>query len=201
MPVKLHHVRPVFLIVGLVVLGIAITVMVRQTFTREVPPVETPKHTSDKALFALTSPVVKDGVLPNVYTCFDKAINPPLSIKNAPSNTKEFALVLRDSGSNEGNKTHWVLWDIPPATTLISEGLTPQGSTQGTTDTQKTSYDAPCPSPDKQEGRYVFELYALNESINLDTAATKDSLIAAINGKVIAKVQLPVTVVAPQTQN
>ncbi len=186
-----RHIRPVLLFVGLIILGLALSVMIKETFSKNVPAVETPQVVPAAAPFKLSSPAFEDtGVIPNSYTCTPEPKTPPLSITSAPGNTKEFALVMRDTSTEAGDKAHWVVWGIPASTTVIPESTLPQGAVQGINDDKTASYLIPCPTAETGEHTYVFDLYALSDTIRLDPAASKDGLIAAINGKVIAKVQL-----------
>lgn len=50
------------------------------------------------------------------------------------------------------------------------------------------SYTGPCP-PDK-EHRYVFTLYALDASLPLQEGASKDEVLAALKGHVLAQATL-----------
>lgn len=186
-----RHIRPFLLIVGLIILGLAISVMIKQTFSKNVPAVETPQQAPAAAPFKLSSPVFKNlENIPIGYTCTTEPKTPPLVIENAPGNTKEFAIVMRDTSTEEGDKAHWVVWGIPASTTVIAENTLPQGTVQGTNDDKTASYLIPCPTTETGEHIYTFDLYALSDTIRLDASASKDGLIAAINGKVIAKVQL-----------
>src|SRR5690349_10070412 len=94
---KVHHVRLPLTVLGLVILAVALAIMMRQTFKREVPAVETPSQTTSNAIFKLSSPVFDaDGAIPVTFTCNGDNINPPLSIENPPNNTKAFALIVHD---------------------------------------------------------------------------------------------------------
>lgn len=114
------HFRLPLLIFGLIILGITLLVMVRQTFNREVPPVETVEQVSTNAPFKLTSPVFDaNGPIPDKYTCKGENISPPLSIHNPPSNTKDFVLIMHDADSPERPTTQWLVWNVPINTPLI----------------------------------------------------------------------------------
>ena len=44
--------------------------------------------------------------------------------------------------------------------------------------------------------QYAFELYALNDTLSLDSSTKRDGVISAMNGKVISRTQLVGTVTA-----
>lgn len=195
-----RHLRPVLLVMGLIILGFALSIMMRETFSKNVPAVEAPTEAPKAAPFQLTSSAFKNlGTIPAAYTCSTEAKTPPLTIMNAPSNTKEFALVMRDTNSEPENKAHWVVWGIPATTTAIAEGTLPNGTVQGVNDESNT-YLSPCPPLDTGEHTYVFELYALSDTISLEPTTTRDGLAAAINGKVISRTQLSGKVAAQADQ-
>jgi Raf kinase inhibitor-like YbhB/YbcL family protein len=90
----------------------------------------------------------------------------------------------------ERNFDHWVLFDIPPATLGISEG----GSigTKGANGRGAPAYAGPCPPPQyaPSEHRYFFRLYALDTMLNLPEGATKQQVLEAMEGHVIAQAEL-----------
>lgn len=186
-----RHLRPVLLIIGLIILGVALSVMIKETFSKNVPAVETPPEISKAAPFRLTSPAfVNLTTIPDTYACSPEVKTPPLTISSAPQNTKEFALIMRDTSTENSDKAHWVVWGIPASTDAIDENRLPDGATQGINDDKTNTYLVPCPIAGTGEHTYVYELFALSDTIRLDPNTTEDGLTAAINGKVIARAQL-----------
>lgn len=173
----------------------------RQTFSRGVPPMVSPVQVAPAEPFKISSPAVTaENTLPANYTCSDTALNPPLNIENAPDNTKEFVLILHDLDGESGKVTNWVIWNISNKTPTILENTIPEGAVVGTNDSGKTNYIAPCvPAGDAKTHRYTYDLYAIDEPLNLESTSTKDRVIAAMNGRVIAKAQVTVNV-PPQKQ-
>ncbi len=141
----------------------------------------------------LTSSAFKEGgIIPSVYTCEGKGINPPLEISHVPPNAKSLVLLADDpdvpkSRRPDGMYDHWVIFNLPPATRHIAENGTPPGllgkSTNG-----KNEYVGPCP-PDR-EHRYFFKLYALDTMLALQPGATKKEVEKAMQGHIIAQCQL-----------
>lgn len=182
------------IIIGLAILTIAIGLMIRQTFTREVPSTITANNTATTNQLQLSTPSTSDnGTLPITYSCRGANINPQLTIANVPPSTKELVLVMRqDEASQSDSKIHWTAWNIPPDTTTISENDTTPTFVQGVTDFGKSGYEGPCPMTKTGTHSYIFELFALNDQVNLDANASNDMLINAMNGKVVTKTQLTV---------
>lgn len=97
-------------------------------------------------------------LIPKKYTCEGQNTNPPLTIQNIPQNTKSIAIIMDDPDAVEGIFDHWIVWNIPPQTTEISENYI-QG-TQGINTAEENGYHGPCP-PRGKPHRYFFKVYAL----------------------------------------
>ena len=141
----------------------------------------------------LTSPAFSEGgKIPAKFTCEGEDINPELDISGVPPGTKTLVLLMDDPDvpafiRKEQMWDHWVLFNIPPATTKIPEHAkslgTPGRNTSGT-----AAYQGPCP-PDR-EHRYFFKLYALDTTLHLPQGASKADVENAIEGHILAKTQL-----------
>jgi hypothetical protein len=85
---------------------------------------------------------------------------------------------------------HWVLFDLPPDTTEIVEGMValPPGTKSGLNDWKRTGYGGPCPPIGRH--RYFFKLYALDARLEGLSAATKVDVVAAMQGHVLAEAQI-----------
>lgn len=89
---------------------------------------------------------------------------------------------------------HWVLYNLPPQTRDLPEGLPkqdqlPDAPRQGINDFDKIGYGGPCP-PGKSPHRYVFSLYAVDSKLNLPASATRKQLEKASQGHVLAHGEL-----------
>jgi hypothetical protein len=145
--------------------------------------------------FELTTSAFKQKeTIPREYTCDGSDISVPLSWKGAPANAKGFALIADDPDAPRGTWVHWVLYDILANLRELPAGLRhgdslPNGAKQGKNDFGKTGYGGPCPPPGPAH-RYYFKLYALNEMTGLKPKATKQQLLDAMKGHVLAETQL-----------
>lgn len=197
MGMQIKHFRPPLLVFGLVILAATLVIMLKQTFRREVPSVESAVQTVQGAPFTLSSPAFDEGgTIPAIYTCNGANINPPLRIENIPGNAKEFVLIMHDSDAPSGDWVHWVVWNIPIDTSAVLEHSLPLGAKQGTTDFGNTGYSGPCPANGTGTHHYQFDLYALNDTLTLDPSTKRAGVISAMNGKVITRTQLTGTVIA-----
>jgi Raf kinase inhibitor-like YbhB/YbcL family protein len=131
------------------------------------------------------------GAMPATYTCDGQNISPELSWNSGPAGTQSFALIVTDRDSPFGYAfVHWLVYDLPPDTRELHEGVGNQsqladGALQGTTDFDKIGYGGPCP-PGKSTHRYAFSLYALDTKLNLPTGAAEKQVVKAMKGHVVA---------------
>jgi len=145
--------------------------------------------------FQITSAAFKHGEsVPKKYTCDGANASPPLAWKEPPAGTKSFAVVCEDPDAPAGTWVHWVLYGLPAAASGLPEGVTPtptlpDGSRQGTNDFKKTGYGGPCPPPGTPH-QYYFRLYALDTAPTLAPGATKQQLLHAVEGHVIAQAEV-----------
>ncbi|MCL5017270.1 MAG: YbhB/YbcL family Raf kinase inhibitor-like protein [Patescibacteria group bacterium] len=136
----------------------------------------------------IESPAFKNnGMIPSKYTCDGNNINPQLNIFNVPETAKSLALIVEDPDAQIGTFTHWIVWNIDPATKEISENSN-AGGAEGKNDFKRSSYDGPCPNSGTH--RYVFKLFALDTTLTLPANSDKKSLEAAMNGHVISSVDV-----------
>ena len=144
-----------------------------------------------KNIMQLTSSDFQNnGPIPQKFSCEGQGINPELNISGVPAAAKSLAFILHDPDAPiAGGFTHWVLFDIAPTTTKIAENSVPAGAKQGKNGTGKNVYIGMCPPSGTHH--YHFMLYALDKSLDLKAASTtKDSLLQAIQGHVVAETEL-----------
>jgi len=146
------------------------------------------------AAFSLTSPAfANDAAIPSKYTCDAGQQNPSpaLTWKDAPAGTKSFALVLHDPDAPlQGGFTHWVLFDIPAATTSLPEGFQPGSvGVSGNSGFRRAGYGGPCPPSGTHH--YHFTLTALDvPTLGLQQGATKADVEKAMQGHVLGTAEL-----------
>jgi hypothetical protein len=145
---------------------------------------------------ALSSAAFRDGGdMPDRATCDGDNISPPLSFEHAPENVVSFALLMDDPDIPASIKAargieefvHWVVYNMPPDTTGIPEGVAPPG-VLGANTAGKNAYTGPCP-PDR-EHRYFFRLFALDALLPLSSGATKAEVLSAMEGHIVASAEL-----------
>lgn len=139
------------------------------------------------APFILSSTAFADGgEIPRKYTCDGPDRSPPLSWVGAPTGTAAFAIVVDDPDAN--GWVHWVAFDIPGATTVLTEGASGTGGfNEGGTTWGSLGWRGPCPPSGTH--RYAFELFALDRALGLG-GATADELRRAMKGHVLGSAKL-----------
>jgi Raf kinase inhibitor-like YbhB/YbcL family protein len=118
-------------------------------------------------------------------------VQPAFRFSNAPASTVAYAIIMHDVDvalqGNTGDVLHWMAWNIPASANGIPEGSLPPGSVQGNNLMGQPSYFGPGAPAGPRYHHYVFELYALNATLDLPATATRDDLLKAMQGKVVAK--------------
>jgi Raf kinase inhibitor-like YbhB/YbcL family protein len=143
---------------------------------------------AEKARMKITSSAFQEGGnIPSKFTCDGSDTSPALQITGVPSEAKSLVLIADDPDAPGGLFTHWLIWNIPPQTNSIAEGITPKG-VHGTNDFGKPGYKGPCPPPGTH--RYSFKIFALDRELELRALAKRSQVDAAMKGHVIAQGEL-----------
>ena len=142
----------------------------------------------------LTSTSWEDGGVIPAKHAGRMGLSPALSWTNAPQGTVEFALVMNDpepvvpAGSVSGDILHWMVVKIPATATSLAEGA---GAAQSTTlpagARQIQTYRGPGAPAAGPMHHYTLTLYALNAPLELAENANRAAVVAAMEGKVLAR--------------
>ncbi|MFH0936243.1 MAG: YbhB/YbcL family Raf kinase inhibitor-like protein [Candidatus Woesearchaeota archaeon] len=139
-----------------------------------------------------SSVFINEDFIPKKYTCDGLNISPPLEFSNIPSNTKSIALICDDPDAPMGVWIHWVLFDLPIIKKLSEniprDKILNNGAKHGINSGKRIGYDGPCPPSGTH--RYFFKVYALDTKLNLEPGITKEQLINAMEGHILAQGQL-----------
>ncbi len=134
-----------------------------------------------------------EDMIPAKYTCDGQNISPQLAWNGAPEGTKSFALICDDPDAPAGTWVHWVIFDIPANVNSFPEKVAKQEEIaglgkNGKNTSQRYGYDGPCPPSGTH--RYFFKLYALDTMLNLNAGLSKEELLKAMKGHVMAEAQV-----------
>ena len=144
------------------------------------------------AMLTVTSTSFADGAeIPAKYTG-GQGVSPQLSWSGAPAGAASFVLIMHDvdvavpAGSLNNDITHWVVWNIPASTTSIPEGG-PVPSSAHQTSMRGPQYMGPAPPPGHPYHHYIFQVYALNATLDVPAGATRADVEKAMDGKILAR--------------
>jgi Raf kinase inhibitor-like YbhB/YbcL family protein len=143
----------------------------------------------------ITSPAFKNNeFIPSKYTCQGEDVSPALAWSKAPAGTKDFVLIVDDPDAPMGDWVHWLVYNILTPSNSLQENifnLTGENLpyAQGKTSFGTIGYGGPCPPPGKVH-HYLFKIYALDTALNLPPGLSKQQLLKAIEGHVLAQAQL-----------
>jgi Raf kinase inhibitor-like YbhB/YbcL family protein len=126
--------------------------------------------------------------IPAKYSCIGKNISPALTWSDPPAGTQSFALIVDDPDAPMGTWVHWVLYNIPSTTTSLEESAATSAVAVGKNSSGNMRYDGPCPPSGTH--RYYFKLYALDVTLDLSPGASKEQLLTAMKGHILAQGEL-----------
>ena len=152
--------------------------------------------------------------IPRKYSCTHEDISVPISWGDVPDGTVSLALLVESNQAPGALWVHWLLWGIPPDVRALPEAVpnAPDApdigpnAIQGTNNKNEIGWTGPCPVPvvvdagvmkgrsaylpsavhDHSVSQYYFKLYALDFELQLDSGATKETFLKAIDGHVLA---------------
>jgi hypothetical protein len=81
--------------------------------------------------------------IPTQYTCDGKDVSPPLSWTGLPAATKGVALVCDDPDAPAGVWVHWVVYNLPPSSSGLPEGVPPRDEIAGAVFRGRTTFARP----------------------------------------------------------
>ncbi len=124
----------------------------------------------------IVSPAFKFGSrIPRKHTQEGENVSPALEWTDIPEETRALAVICHDPDAplvKDGGYgyVHWVLYNIPPSVTGLSEGFT--GYTSGVNDKNTQGYIGPMPPKGHGTHQYYFWILALSENINFEPGLT-----------------------------
>jgi len=141
--------------------------------------------------FAIRSAAFNDGE--ELDPCFtadeDDAVAPPLDWTAPPAGTAELALIVEDPDAPTPQPfCHWLVWGLAPQRGQLLEGEVPPRV--GKNSFGNSEWLPPDPPTGHGPHDYVFQLFALDISLDLMPGAGRGDLIEAMEGHVLAAATL-----------
>ncbi len=144
----------------------------------------------------ISSTAFKDGErIPARFTADGRDISPALAWSGVPAGTSSLALIVHDPDApHPGGFTHWVIFNLPPGSNGLPEGVPRRerlesGAIQGKNDGGSSGYMGPSPPPGKPH-HYHFRLYALDQPLKLGSSAGRQQVQDTIKGHILAEAEL-----------
>ncbi len=146
----------------------------------------------------ITSSVFQhNGSIPLQYTCDGDDASPPLAWSDVPEEARSLVLIVDDPDAPDPAApkmtwVHWILYNLPPDSTGLSEAVAsdnlPSGTLEGFNDWKRTGYGGPCPPIGRH--RYFHKLYALDKILPALRKPTKIQLEQAMRGHILEHAEL-----------
>ncbi|MGC8863059.1 MAG: YbhB/YbcL family Raf kinase inhibitor-like protein [Armatimonadota bacterium] len=154
---------------------------------------EARKGAGSRKMTITSTAFVNGGMIPPKYTADGANVSPPLAFSGVPAGTKTLALICDDPDAPHRTWVHWVLFNLPARVTRLPENVPPlpklpSGALQGRNDFGKIGYGGPAPPSGTH--RYFFKVYAVDTVLSLEPGATKDRLLKAMDGHILAQGEL-----------
>ncbi len=138
----------------------------------------------------LHSPSFRDGeMMPDKHAYQSENISPALNWFNIPEKAKTLAIICDDPDA-PSIWVHWVIYNIPATEKGLPEKIARQEildtkSIHGKNDFGNIGYDGPAPPSGTH--RYIFKIYALDTELHLNPGASKQQLLKAMGGHLLAQ--------------
>jgi Raf kinase inhibitor-like YbhB/YbcL family protein len=132
------------------------------------------------------------------YSAYGEDQSPALSWSGLPAGATHLAILMEDPDAKTGRPfVHWIAWNVPAALGGLPEGLPkdlqladPKGMRQGRNTRGSIGYFGPRPPIGDPPHHYHFQLFALSGPLDLPIGASREALLAAMAGKVVARGEL-----------
>ena len=157
-------------------------------------------ETKAAATISLTSSAFAEGQpIPLRFSAYGDGVSPPLQWDEPPAGTASFVLMVEDPDATSHKPyVHWLAWNIPPATRQLPEAVTAADATmvQGRNHHGDNAWFGPRPGGSSPH-HYYFQLFALDSTLALPKTASRDDLLGAMKGHVLAAGKLLGTFARP----
>lgn len=141
-----------------------------------------------------SSAFVSGGRLPVEYTGDGAGVTPPLEWKTPPAGTQSFAVIMHHLDPEGKTKWYWTLYNLPANARSLPKAVQGIGTLGNNSVNGKIGY-APPHSKGPGDKTYLLTVYALSAPLSINVPAsevTREVLLAAMQGKILASAELPV---------
>lgn len=181
-------------------------IRVIQRLEPEPAPAKTPQLSIEQlttdAKIDVSSPAFADNsTLPEVFAATGENISPPLAWEKGPKGTKSYVVIMEDPDVQQDPPfVHWLIYNIPADTHYLEKGIPavaqpakPEGALQGVNDRGNIGYFGPKPPPEDPPHHYHFQVFALDKKLDISFGVSRDELLQAMEGHVLASGHITAT--------
>ncbi|HCP16597.1 MAG: PEBP family protein [candidate division TA06 bacterium 32_111] len=151
---------------------------------------KTDKEVSEKKELEVFSDFENYSLIPEKFSYKGGNISPVVRIRNIPSETKSLVLIVEDPDAPFKKFIHWILFNIPPFDSIITEGISKNsfkledGILQGLNSLGEYTYFGP--NPPSGTHRYFFKVYAIDTFLLEDSTLTYENILKMIENHIIS---------------
>jgi Raf kinase inhibitor-like YbhB/YbcL family protein len=178
-----------------------------------------PEHSGDAITIAKVEPILKTGVvvsttaqrpdggLKDRHSAYHDNVSPPLRWTAVPD-ARAWAVIVEDPDAPQEHPfIHWMIWNIPGEARGLPEGLpntpalvTPRGAIQGRNGMHGHGYFGPRPPAGHGLHHYYFQVFALDDTIEMGPETQLADLLNALKARTLASGEMVATYEAPTQQ-
>ncbi|HEY9233771.1 MULTISPECIES: YbhB/YbcL family Raf kinase inhibitor-like protein [Phenylobacterium] len=148
-----------------------------------------------------------DGHLADRHSAYHDNVSPPLTWTNVEG-AETYAVIVEDPDApREQPFVHWMIWNIPAEAGGLPEGVPPaeyidppHPIIQGRNDTGKYGWYGPRPPAGTGVHRYYFQVFALDQHVEVEPETPLVELLNILKGHTIAQGEMMATYEAPTRQ-
>ena len=151
--------------------------------------------TEKQKALSISSAVFSDGSpIPLTFAAKGENISPSLKWAAGPKGTKTYAILMEDPDVKEQPPfVHWTIYNIPSNVLELPQGVPTlpelshlNAAKQGKNDQGSIGYVGPNPPSADPAHHYYFQIFALDAQLNLPVGASREEILNAIKGHVLA---------------
>ena len=149
---------------------------------------ETVEQERNLPMLSVKSAAFENGAtIPKKHTGEGANVSPAISWTGVPKETKEVALICDDPDAPRPQPwVHWVVYGLGSEVTGLAEGSA-GGGLEGKNSSGWTGYTGPMPPKGHGVHHYHFKVYALDTKVGLRAGTTKEDLLKAMKGHIVAQ--------------
>jgi Raf kinase inhibitor-like YbhB/YbcL family protein len=149
----------------------------------------------------VTCPVQEaDGRLPDRHSAYHENRSPPLEWSGVPD-VRAWAVVVEDPDAPQMDPfIHWMIWNLPADLRRLPEGIsnnprlvTPQNAIQGRNGRGGYGWYGPRPPYGHGLHHYYFQVFALNDTIDMGPDTKLEELVNALKARTLAHGEMTAT--------